>query len=70
MAGWNGPQGVWAEVGVAVAVSLTVAGLFEFNFGDTEVFYMMLNLFALVVVQLERPLPEANEARMALVPAA
>jgi O-antigen ligase len=70
MAGWNGPQRVWAEVGVAVAVSLTVAGLFEFNFGDTEVFYIMLNLFALVVVQLERPLPEANEARMALVPAA
>jgi O-antigen ligase len=68
--GWNGPHRVWAEVGVAVAVSLTVAGLFEFNFGDTEVFYMMLNLFALVVVQLERPLPEANEARMALVPAA
>ncbi|HEV7241410.1 MAG TPA: O-antigen ligase family protein [Thermoanaerobaculia bacterium] len=66
---WNGPQRVWAEVGVAVAVSLTVAGLFEFNFGDTEVFYMMLNLFALVVVQLERPLPEANEPALALVPA-
>jgi O-antigen ligase len=70
VAGWNGPQRVWAEVGVAVAVSLTVAGLFEFNFGDTEVFYMMLNLFALVVVQLERPLPEANEGRIALVAAA
>ena len=40
---------MWAEVGVAVAVSLAVAGLFEFNFGDTEVFYIMLNLFALVV---------------------
>ena len=58
---------MWAEIGVAVAVSLTVAGLFEFNFGDTEVFYMMLNLFALVVVQLERP--EPNEAVSALVPA-
>ena len=69
MAGWHGPQRVWSEVGVAVAVSLTVAGLFEFNFGDTEVFYMMLNLFALVVVQLERPLPEANEPALTLVPA-
>jgi O-antigen ligase len=70
IAGWKGPHHVWAEVGIAVAVSLTVAGLFEFNFGDTEVFYMMLNLFALVVVQLERPLPEANEAPLPLVAAA
>lgn len=69
IAGWNGPRHVWAEVGVAVAVSLTVAGLFEFNFGDTEVFYMLLNLFALVVVQLERPLPRANEACLPLVAA-
>jgi O-antigen ligase len=70
IAGWKGPQHVWSEVGIAVAVSLTVAGLFEFNFGDTEVFYMLLNLFALVVVQLERPMPEANEARLPLVAAA
>ena len=65
--GWRGPQRMWAEIGVAVAVSLTVAGLFEFNFGDTEVFYMMLNLFALIVVQLERA--EPNEAAAPLVPA-
>ena len=70
MRGWKGPQHVWAEVGIAVAVSLAVAGLFEFNFGDTEVFYMMLNLFALVVVQLERARPEANEAAVPLVAAA
>lgn len=70
IAAWKGPRRVWAEVGIAVAVSLTVAGLFEFNFGDTEVFYMMLNLFALVVVQLERPQPEANEAPLPLVAAA
>jgi len=70
IAGWNGPRHVWAEVGIAVAVSLTFAGLFEFNFGDTEVFYMMLNLFALVIVQLERPLPEANEAGVPIVAAA
>ena len=53
--GWSGPARLWAEVGVAVAAGLTVAGLFEFNFGDTEVFYLMLELMALVVAHLERP---------------
>jgi hypothetical protein len=52
---WHTPQRVWAEVGIGVAVSLAVAGLFEFNFGDTEVFYTMLNLFALVAVHVEAP---------------
>ncbi|HEX7707380.1 MAG TPA: O-antigen ligase family protein [Thermoanaerobaculia bacterium] len=52
--GWHGPGRMWAEIGIAAAISLTVAGLFEFNFGDTEVFYLLLNLFALVVVSLER----------------
>jgi O-antigen ligase len=52
--GWHGPGRMWSEIGIAAAVSLTVAGLFEFNFGDTEVFYLLLNLFALVVVSLER----------------
>lgn len=70
MRGWKGPQHVWAEVGIAVLVSLTVAGLFEFNFGDTEVFYMMLNLMALCVVRLEQARPEANEASVPLVAAA
>jgi len=70
MRGWKGPQHAWAEAGLAVATSLTVAGLFEFNFGDTEVFYMMLNLFALVVVQLEQAQPEVNEAPVPLVAAA
>jgi O-antigen ligase len=68
--GWRGPQRMWAEVGVAVAVSLTVAGLFEFNFGDTEVFYQLLNLFALVAVSVERSQPELNEPLPGLVPAA
>jgi O-antigen ligase len=67
---WRGPQRMWAEVGVAVAVSLTVAGLFEFNFGDTEVFYQLLNLFALVAVSVERARPELNEPVGNLVPAA
>ena len=50
---WRGPGRMWAEVGVAVTVGLTVAGLFEFNFGDTEVFYLMLDLFALVIASTE-----------------
>jgi putative inorganic carbon (HCO3(-)) transporter len=66
---WRGPGHLWAEVGVGVAVSLTVAGLFEFNFGDTEVFYMLLNLFALVSVSLERARPEPNEVEAVAVPA-
>jgi hypothetical protein len=52
-----------------VAASLTVAGLFEFNFGDTEVFYMLLNLFALVAVSLERTRPQPNEVAGSVVPA-
>jgi len=44
---------MWAEIGVAVATSITIAGLFEFNFGDTEVFYLTLNLFALVIAWTE-----------------
>lgn len=56
---------MWAEIGVAVTVSLTVAGLFEFNFGDTEVFYLMLNLFALVTAWTET----TNEPQGDLVPA-
>jgi O-antigen ligase len=67
--GWRGPQRMWAEAGVAIAVSLTVAGLFEFNFGDTEVFYLMLNLFALVVVSLEHAGPGVNENVPDVVPA-
>jgi hypothetical protein len=59
---------MWAEIGVAVAVSLTVAGLFEFNFGDTEVFYLTLNLFALVIVWTEQAVP-SNEPAPAVVPA-
>jgi O-antigen ligase len=66
---WSGPERMWAKIGIAVAISLTVAGLFEFNFGDTEVFYLMLNLFALVAVAVERPRPLPNEVRTGLVPA-
>lgn len=71
--GWKGPPEarMWAEIGVAVTVGLTVAGLFEFNFGDTEVFYIMLDLYALIVVSLEAEQPQAvNEPLPAAVPVA
>ena len=71
MHAWRTPQRVWAEVGVAVTISLAVAGLFEFNFGDTEVFFTLLNLYALVAVSIEsQPEPLANEEPLVLVPAA
>jgi O-antigen ligase len=61
--GWRGPAAKYAEIGVAVTVGLTYAGLFEFNFGDTEVFWLLLDVFALVVAFVEtapanEPLPE------------
>jgi O-antigen ligase len=67
--GRHGPQRKWSDAGLAVMVSLTVAGLFEFNFGDTEVFYLMLNLFALVAVSLEQGQPVANAQAAEVVPA-
>ncbi len=51
--GWRGEAREWAEVGVVVTVALAAAGLFEFNFGDTEVYWMMLDTMALVVAGLE-----------------
>jgi putative inorganic carbon (HCO3(-)) transporter len=53
--GWRGEARAWAEVGMVVTVALAAAGLFEFNFGDTEVYWMMLDAMALVIAWLERP---------------
>jgi len=66
--GWNGAGGRWAEVGVAVVVALAAAGMFEFNFGDTEVYWALLDVMALVVVSLEQTRP-VNEGAAAAVPA-
>jgi O-antigen ligase len=71
---WQGQARMWSAIGVATVVSLTVAGLFEFNFGDTEVFYLMLNLFALVLASIEGDGEGAgtgvpNEPAPSLVPA-
>src|SRR6185295_7085135 len=59
---WGGPATMFAEIGVAVTVALAAAGMFEFNFGDTEVFWILLDIFAIVIAFVERPLP--NELRL------
>lgn len=64
--GWKSSR-EWAEAGIAITVGLAVAGLFEFNFGDTEVFLIMLQLFALVVASIEAVQPATNEVRMPVV---
>jgi O-antigen ligase len=66
---WNGPRKMWAQAGVAVTVALAVAGLFEFNFGDTEVFFLMLNVMAYLAVSMEQPQAEPNTLVPSLVPA-
>jgi O-antigen ligase len=64
---WRGPESRFAEVGVAVTIGLATAGLFEFNFGDTEVFWILLDVMALVVAFTERP-GEPNEPALEAVP--
>lgn len=64
--GWNGPESRFAELGVAVAVGLAAAGMFEFNFGDTEVFWALLDIMALVIGWTERAEP-SNEPALAAV---
>ncbi len=51
---WNGPAGRFAEIGVAVTFGLAAAGIFEFNFGDTEVFWIFLDICALVIAYTEQ----------------
>ena len=73
---WRGPARMWAEAGVAITVGLAYAGLFEFNFGDTEVFYILMEMYALVVASIALDAPRAavadpavlNEPLPALVP--
>lgn len=66
---WNGPGKPFAEAGIAITVGLAYAGLFEFNFGDTEVFYLTLELFALLTALMERPAEAAsNEVGARFVP--
>ena len=64
---WRGAESRFAEVGVAVVVALATAGMFEFNFGDTEVFWILLDSMALVIAFTERPRP-SNEPPLSAVP--
>ncbi len=66
--GWRGRAREFAEAGVAIAVGLAYAGMFEFNFGDTEVFLLMLELFALVVASIEAAEVAMNEPAPSVVP--
>jgi putative inorganic carbon (HCO3(-)) transporter len=66
---WSGPARMWAQAGIAMTVALAVAGLFEFNFGDTEVFFLMMNVSAWIVVSIDEARPEPNTPDPALVPA-
>ena len=66
--GWRGPAREFAEAGIAITVGLACAGLFEFNFGDTEVFLIMLELFALIIASIEAVQPATNEPRFSFVP--
>ena len=67
--GWRSPGGrEFSEAGIAIAVGLAYAGLFEFNFGDTEVFLIMLELFALVIASIEAAQPATNEPPVTAVP--
>ncbi len=63
---WGGPETRFAEVGVAVTVAMAAAGLFEFNFGDTEVLWILLDVFVLVISFTERP-QRSNEGWPAAV---
>jgi putative inorganic carbon (hco3(-)) transporter len=68
---WRGPESRFAEIGVAVVVALAAAGLFEFNFGDTEVFWMLLDVCALVIAFTERggqAIPPVRTGRIACPP--
>jgi len=48
-----GQRGLLAEIGLTTVVALFVAGFFEFNFGDSEVLLLMLDVMALVCAGLE-----------------
>lgn len=44
---------LYAEAGLIALVAISVSGLFEYNFGDTEVQMTMLDLFALLISRIE-----------------
>lgn len=68
----RGEAVMMSDVTLSVTVALAVAGLFEFNFGDTEVSIMMLDAYAVAAALMERGATAdevANDVALA-VPAA
>lgn len=59
----------WGEAGIASACGLFVAGLFEFNFGDTEVLLNMLDVWALTLVAAGSAPEETIDQEIELAPA-
>lgn len=55
----GGESAAWGLGAGAAVVGLTVAGLFEFNFGDSEVLLCLLAVAALAVARIEAAEPEA-----------
>jgi putative inorganic carbon (HCO3(-)) transporter len=51
----EGPRRLYADAGLALAAGLTVAGLFEYNFGDSEVLHTTLGMLALTAAGQEGP---------------
>ena len=45
----------WCDAALVAMVGFLVAGLFEFNFGDTEVVFALLNVLTIAAVSMERP---------------
>ena len=60
--GRHGGARAYAEGGIAAAVALFLAGLTEFNFGDTEVLLTMLDLMAIVLIGIESSATTATVA--------
>jgi O-antigen ligase len=58
------------DTGLAILVAVTIAGLFEYSFGDSEVQLMMLDLFVLIFAILEKrgiPAPGRPDAALQAV---
>ena len=54
-AGHCGPRARrYADAGLAVITGLTIAGLFEYNFGDSEVMQLTLAVMSLVAAGIEQ----------------
>ena len=63
------PRRPAADRGLIAVFGLTVAGFFEYNFGDTEVLLTLLAVMALTLAALRFPPTQAADALPGAVPA-